>query len=74
MVRKLKIMSSCDHPGQLVDIEEAKDWNFYDPTALVVIENHLIQSYKELLEMASREDLKERDFLTVHFMITCTGG
>jgi hypothetical protein len=74
MVRKLRIMSSCDHPGQTVDIEEAKDWNFFDPTALVVVENHLIYSYEELLEIASTDGLKNKEILDVHLMITCTGG
>ena len=74
MVKRLKIKSSCDQQEQIVDIEEAKDWDFYDPTALVVVEKHLIYSYEELLELASTDGLKDKETLDVHFMITCTGG
>ena len=74
MARKLRIMSSCADHGQTVDIEEARHWDFYDPTALVVVENHLIYSYEELLEIASTDALKDKESLDVHFMITCTGG
>jgi len=73
-VKKLRVISSYDRSEQLVDIEEAKDWNFFDPTALVVVEKHLIYSYEELLELASSGGLRDKQILEVHLMITCTGG
>ena len=74
MVKRLNIKSSCNQQNQTVKIEEAKDWNFYDPLALVVVENQLIHSYEELLEIASSDAFKDKESLDVQFMITCTGG
>jgi len=57
-----------------VSIEEAKDWNYYDPHALVVVEGQLVHCYEELIAIASKNDLKDRESLEVYLMITCTGG
>ena len=73
-MKKLKIISACDQEERVVDIEEAKNWNFFDPTALVVVEKQLIYSYEDLLEIAASDELKDKETLDVHLMITCTGG
>jgi hypothetical protein len=33
-----------------------------------------VRSYQELLEIASEDKVKDREFLDVHFMVTLTGG
>ena len=74
MIEKLKVISACDVGEQIVGIEEARTWNYYDPHALVVVENQLVRCYDELVAIASRDDLKDRESLEVYLMITCTGG
>ena len=71
---KLRVNSACEKQERLLNIEEAKDWNYYDPLALVVIENNLVHSYDELLRIASSDNLKNKEVLDVYLMITCTGG
>ncbi|MBI2934027.1 MAG: hypothetical protein HYY29_00490 [Chloroflexi bacterium] len=71
---KLRVFSYEDKAGRLADIEEARSWDYYDPGTLVVIEHQLVRSYNELLEIASRPDTRDREFLDVHLMVTLTGG
>lgn len=73
-MRRLRVHSACEKQERLLDIEEAKDWNYYDPLALVVIEHNLVHSYDELLRIASSDNLKNKEVLDVYLMITCTGG
>ncbi len=74
MVTKLRIKSSQSKTEQLIDIEEARKWDYYEPSSLVVVENQLVRSYQELLDIASRDGVKEKDVLDVHLMVTLTGG
>ena len=74
MVKKLRITASQDKTEQIIDIEEARNWDFFDPTALVVVENQLVRSYQELLDIASTDKHKDEEVLDVHFMVTLTGG
>lgn len=71
---KLRVHSYESKSGQIVTIDEARSWDYYDPGTLVVAENQLIRSYSELVEVASRRDIRDREFLDVHFMTTLTGG
>jgi len=74
MIRKLVVKSATSKKEEVVDIEDARDWDYYDPHALVVVENQLVRSYQELLDIASSDSVKGRDILDVHFMVTLTGG
>ena len=71
---RLRVFSSQNKTGQIVDIEEARNWDFYDPAALVVAENQQVRSYEELLEIASRPGVEDKELLDVHLMVTLTGG
>ncbi|MDP2718543.1 MAG: hypothetical protein U1D67_08080 [Dehalococcoidia bacterium] len=74
MIKKLRIHASGDRTEQVIDIEDARAWNYYDPTALVVVENEMVRSYGELVDIASHARFSGKDILDVHFMVTLTGG
>jgi hypothetical protein len=61
-------------PNTIIDIEEARDWDFYNLHRLVVVEHEMIRSCDELLALAQEERFKDKDTLGVFFMITMTGG
>ncbi|MBI4333812.1 MAG: hypothetical protein HY673_21330 [Chloroflexi bacterium] len=71
---KLRVYSSRNRSGDIMDMEEAREWDYYDPAALVVVENELVRSYNELLAVASRPGTRDKELLDVHLMITLTGG
>ncbi len=71
---KLRVHSYDNRSGQMMDIEDARSWDYYDPGTLVVVEHQLVRSYGELLEIASRPEVRDREFLEVQLMVTLTGG
>lgn len=71
---KLRVHSYESKSGRIVSIDDAKDWDYYDPGTLVVAENQLVRSYSELQELVSRKDIRDREFLDVYLMTTLTGG
>jgi hypothetical protein len=74
MTKKLKVKAASEVQEQIVNIEEAKQWDFGDPHALIVVENYLVRSYGELVELAFGEKLKDSEIIDIHLMMTCTGG
>lgn len=74
MAMKLRIKSSQNKTEQIIDIDQAREWDYYEPSSLVVVENQLVRSYQELLEIAAGDSAKGKDILDVNFMVTLTGG
>jgi hypothetical protein len=74
MPKKLRLRAFSDKEERIVNIEEFKDWDYFDPHALVFVENQLVHNYNELIELASSDDYKHKEILDVYFMITITGG
>ncbi len=75
MIKTLRVKSATNRKEEIVDISAARDWDYFDPNALVVVENQLVHSFDELLKIASSyiSDAK-KDTLDVYLMVTLTGG
>ena len=72
---RLRITHSID--GQLsreiIDFEQAPHFLFhYD--VIVAVEGEVIKSYDELIELASRDCFREREFLDVQIETVIAGG
>lgn len=74
MPKKLLLKDQGGKEGCLVEMEEAREWDFDDLTRLVVVERELVRSYEELLSLAQEERFRDKDALEVYFMMTMTGG
>ncbi len=75
MIHKLKVKSASNRKEEVIDISEARNWDYFDPNALVVVEHQLVRSFDELMQIASTYKSDDRkDSLDVYLMITLTGG
>ncbi|MBM2832811.1 MAG: hypothetical protein HW414_1863 [Dehalococcoidia bacterium] len=74
MATKLRLKGQTGQEEKVVDIAEARNWDYYDLQRLVVVEREMVRSYDELLSLAGSERFKDKDTLDVFFMITMTGG
>lgn len=75
MPKKLRIMARFGQKGEsLVDLEEAKEWDYDDPLGRVVVDNELINTYTELCELVARERYRDKESVNVYFLITLDGG
>jgi hypothetical protein len=75
MAKKLKFNYLGDGVEKIVNLEEARSWD-YSPDSVhhVIIENHLMQSYDELLKLASSNEFKNKETLDVIFFTIVDGG
>ncbi len=72
---KLKVTHWVDaQPSQeMIDFEQAPYFLFnYD--VIVVVEGEVIYSYEDLLQLASQDRFKDRDFLEVQLETILAGG
>jgi diphthamide biosynthesis methyltransferase len=74
MIKRLRVKAASEKEEQIVNIEEAKNWDFGDPHALVVVECHLIRCYDELLEIAFSDNLKDKEIIDIDLLMMVTGG
>jgi hypothetical protein len=74
MSKKLRLKDNAGKEESLIDLEEARDWDFADLTRLVVVERELVRSYEELLALAQEDRFKDKEALEVYFMMTLSGG
>lgn len=73
--KKLRIKGTFESQESfVVELEEVKSWKYDDPWKMVVVENHLVGSYEQLLEIVSQERFKDKDALDVCFVHFVTGG
>ena len=72
---KLKIIKSLLETSEEVwDFEQGKNLPFYCAPLLVVVEGQVVDSFNELAQLASKDQYKDREFLTVKFTAIPTGG
>ena len=72
---KLRVTHRMDgQPAQMsLDFEQAPYFLFnYD--VIVVVEGKVIHSYDELVEIASRQDVRDREFIEVQLETVIAGG
>jgi hypothetical protein len=73
---KLKIRKPCGYPAEEIrDFEQAKYFLFsYGPNTLVVVEGRVINSYQELIQLATQGHCKDKEFLEVILTPVVGGG
>jgi len=54
--------------------EQAKYRFSYGDDVLVMVEGHLVRSYEELVQLASQDEYRDREFLEVELLLTAVGG
>ena len=72
---KLKVTHWMDGQAsqEMIDFEQAPHLLFnYD--VVVAVEGEIIRSYDELVQMASEDRFRDRDFLEVHMETMISGG
>ncbi|MBW1804136.1 MAG: hypothetical protein JRJ85_25805 [Deltaproteobacteria bacterium] len=72
---KLKVTHRMDGQAsqEMIDFEQAPRFLFnYD--VVVAVEGEVVRSYEELVQMASEDGFRDRDFLDVHMETMITGG
>ncbi len=72
---KLKVTYLIDgqRSEEMIDFEQAPYFLFnYD--VIVAVEGEVIRTYEELVQLASRERFRDRDFLEVQMETVIAGG
>ena len=72
---KLKIKLLFGYPSEdICELEQAKYRFTYGQEGLVVVEGQVVNSYEELVQLASRDDYKDKEFLEVELLPALIGG
>ncbi len=74
---KLKLKKTPLFPHEEIrDLEEAKDFLPFVYGVLIVVEGHEIKSYEELVQLASQDGYRDKEFLEVEVLLflTIPGG
>jgi hypothetical protein len=72
---KLRVTHLIDgqRSEEMIDFEQAPHFLFnYD--VIVAVEGEVIRTYEELVQLASRDHFKDRDFLEVQMETVIAGG
>jgi hypothetical protein len=72
--KKLCLKSHDGKNDKVVPIEEARNWVYDDPSAQVVVENYLVHSYYELVDIAGKERFKDKEILDIYSIEAMEGG
>ncbi len=71
---KLKITGlGWDASGGLHNLEEAQYFSFNEDM-IVTVEDQVVNSYEEILQLASHEPYKDKEYLEVVFLPVIVGG
>ncbi len=70
MVKKFKFTS--DGAERILNLEETKDLDYSD--SFMVVEDHYIYSYDDLLKLASSDEFKNKEILEGYFVRIIFGG
>jgi len=73
---KLKVKRPCGYPVEEIhDFEQAKYFLFgYGPNTFVIVEGRVINSYQELIQLATQDYCKDKEFLEVILEPAIGGG
>jgi hypothetical protein len=72
---KLKIKSPFgDTDEDICDLAEAKHRLNFSAEVSVVVERRLVNSYEELVQLASQEDYRNNEYLAVELLPALIGG
>ncbi len=72
---KLKIKLLFGDTGEdIYELEQAKYRFTYGQEGMVVVEGQVVNSYEELVQLASRDDYKDKEFLEVELLPTLPVG
>ena len=72
---KLKVTHLIDgqRSEEMIDFEQAPHFLFnYD--VIVAVEGEVVRTYEELVQLATRDNFKDRDFLEVQMETVIAGG
>ena len=73
---KLKLKKSFGYPFEEIrDLEQARYFLFsYDTDAVIVVEGQIINSYEELLKLATQDQYKDKEYLEASLLPAVVGG
>ncbi|TET26006.1 MAG: hypothetical protein E3J67_02590 [Dehalococcoidia bacterium] len=72
---KLKMKPpSADPAEDIFELEEAKHRFTYSDEVMVVVEKRLVKSHEELIQLARRDEYKDKEFLEVELVPVIIGG
>jgi hypothetical protein len=74
-VSKLKVQLPFGNQDDIIcELADAKSRLNFDSEIVVVAEGQVVKSFDELIEIANREDLKEKGFVEVKLFPLFSGG
>ena len=72
---KLKVkLPFGDTVQDVCELEQARYRFSYGQETLVVVEGQVVNSYEELVQLASRDEYKDKEFLEVQLLENLPGG
>lgn len=72
---KLKVKGMRpDIPDEIRDFEQARYFPFESDDVMITVENEVVRSYDEMLKLASRPELLDREYLEVAYIPIVEGG
>jgi hypothetical protein len=73
---KLKIhsLSIPENKDEICDLEEARHRLDYGPKNIVLVEGQMVDSHEKLVQLASQEGYRDREFLEVVMLPFIAGG
>lgn len=70
----MRAVEIWDNSAEIITLEEAKYRVDFDNYTLVVVEDKVVKSYDELVQLASQEPYKDREFLNVTLILDFPDG
>ena len=73
---KLKIRSllGSEPKEDICDLEQAKQRLDYESETIVLVEGHMVNSHEKLVQVATQERYKDKEFLEVVLLPLIAGG
>jgi hypothetical protein len=72
---KIRVESPiAGRPKKLYNLEDAKEHLRFRPGSLISVDDHIINSYEALVQLAGLEEFKDREFLDVKILVRAGGG
>ena len=73
---KLRVQSffEFDNKADIYDLEQAKDRIDYESESIILLEGQAVNSHEELVQLATKEQYKDKEFLEVVVLPYIVGG
>ena len=71
---KVQSLSNTGAEADICEIEQAKNRFEYSYDTVILVEGQVVNSYEELVEFASQDQYKDKEFLEITLLPLIVGG